>query len=77
MLSPSTEQDDRGDKWHSYQHLASLQQYLLVGQAEPRVELYTRHASGDWTYRDVTSGRVTLASGAEIDLDALYDDLPP
>ena len=38
VLSPSTEQDDRGNKWQNYQLMQSLQEYVLVSQAEARVE---------------------------------------
>jgi Uma2 family endonuclease len=76
VLSPSTEADDRGDKWQDYQQLPSLQEYVLVSQLAPRVETYRRLAGGAWEYREATSGKVTLSTGAVLDLDALYDDLP-
>jgi Uma2 family endonuclease len=76
VLSPSTEDDDRGNKWHHYQLIPSLAEYVLVSQAGPRVEHYRRLPSGTWEYRDVTEGTVELASGATIDLATLYADLP-
>lgn len=76
VLSPSAEQDDRGGKWQDYQLIPSLQEYVLVGQYGPRVERYRRLPSGAWEYSDVTSGAVVLASGANLDLAALYDGLP-
>lgn len=42
VLSPSTERYDRGEKFTHYQHLTSLQEYLLVSQNEVRVDLYRR-----------------------------------
>ena len=77
VLSPSTEQEDRGAKWQHYQFLPSLQEYVLVSQAEPRIERYRRLPSGAWEYSDVTSGTVELATGAVIDLAVLYRELPP
>ncbi len=76
VLSPSTEHDDRGSKWQHYQLIPALQEFVLVSQAEPRVERYRRLPSGTWEYEDVTEGKVTLATGAVIDLATLYDDLP-
>ena len=75
VLSPSTEEVDRGSKLEDYQRIPSLQEYVLVSQ-HPRVEIYRRLSSGSWEYRDVREGVVTLASGATLDLSLLYTDLP-
>lgn len=40
VLSSSTEQYDRGLKWEGYQRLASLTDYVLVSQAEPRIGMW-------------------------------------
>src|SRR5262249_42574691 len=76
VLSPTTEQKDRGDKWQDYQLLPSLQEYVLVSQSQPRVEHYRRLATGGWEYHDVTEGVVQLVSGAVLDLARLYAELP-
>lgn len=76
VLSPSTEEVDRGSKLEDYQRIPSLQEYVLVSQ-HPRVEIYRRLSSGSWEYRDVREGVVTLASGATLDLSILYANLPP
>jgi len=76
VLSPSTEEHDRGNKWQHYQLIPSLQEYVLVSQASPRVEHYVRLASGAWEYRDLREGSVRLPSGVTLDLDRLYTDLP-
>ena len=75
VLSPGTEEVDRGDKWRDYQRIPSLQEYVLVNQ-EPRIEIFRRTSSGIWEYHDVRDGNVTLASGATFDLPALYSNLP-
>jgi Uma2 family endonuclease len=75
VLSPSTEEVDRGDKLRDYQRIPSLQEYVLVSQ-NPRVEIYRRLPGGTWEYRDVREGAVTLASGATLDLTVLYANLP-
>jgi Uma2 family endonuclease len=76
VLSASTEQIDRGFKWQQYQRIPSLQEYVLVSQASPRVEIYRRLAVDRWEYVDVQEGTVQLASGATLDLAMLYADLP-
>jgi Uma2 family endonuclease len=76
VLSPSTEEEDRGNKWLHYQQIPSLQEYVLVSQSSPRVEIYRRLPDGSWQYRDVTSGSVQLLSGAILDLGSLYADVP-
>lgn len=76
VLSPSTEQEDRGNKWQHYQLIPSLQEYVLVAQAEARIECYRRLSSGGWEYRDVTEGSVTLCTGAVLALSELYGALP-
>ncbi|MFO0567702.1 MAG: Uma2 family endonuclease [Polyangiaceae bacterium] len=76
VLSVSTEEEDRGNKWQHYQLIPSLTEYVLVSQTHPRVECYTRLPSGNWEYRDVTGGKLVLASGAILDLEALYAELP-
>ena len=76
VLSPSTEQDDRGHKWQHYQLIPSLEEYVLVSQVEARVERYRRLPSGTWEYSDVTKGAVQLSTGATIDLAKLYEGLP-
>lgn len=76
VLSPSTEHADRGYKWEQYQLIPSLQEYVLVSQAAPRVEVYRRLTSDSWEYFDVREGVVKLVSGPTLDLAALYADLP-
>jgi Uma2 family endonuclease len=76
VLSPTTEQNDRGSKWQHYQLIPSLQEYVLVSQSDPRVEHYRRLATGGWEYHDATEGSVHLASGAVLDLARLYAQLP-
>jgi len=76
VLSPSTEEEDRGNKWRHYQQLPSLQEYVLVSQTDPRVEWYTRLPAGAWEYRQATRGVVELALGPKLDLGWLYDGLP-
>jgi len=48
VLSPSTEAYDRGFKSAQYRTVESLQEYALVSQTEPRVEVFRRQPGGHW-----------------------------
>jgi Uma2 family endonuclease len=48
VLSPSTEAYDRGFKSAQYRTIPSLQEYVLVSQSEPRIEVFHRQKDGYW-----------------------------
>jgi Uma2 family endonuclease len=48
VLSPSTEAYDRGFKSAQYRTVESLEEYALVSQAEPRVEVFRRQPGSQW-----------------------------
>jgi Uma2 family endonuclease len=48
VLSPSTEDYNRGRKFEHYRSLASLRQYLLVASERMETELRTRQPDGRW-----------------------------
>jgi Uma2 family endonuclease len=72
VLSRRTERKDRSDKFYAYRKLPSLEEYVLVAQDEPRVEVYRRNR--DWELEVYGPGnRFRLDSiAAGIDVDALY-----
>ncbi len=49
VLSPSTQEFDRGDKFVRYRKLESLTDYVLVASEFMGVEHYARQADGTWT----------------------------
>jgi Uma2 family endonuclease len=75
VLSRSTEDYDRGDKFEHYKRIPSLEQYVIVSHREREVEVWTRGGDGEWTKAVARSGqKAALASiGAEIDVRELYD----
>jgi Uma2 family endonuclease len=76
VLSPSTEKYDRGLKFQLYRTIDSLNDYILVNQEQVRVEQYTRHADGTWTFRDYQSPGEELkidSIGVAIPLRRIYD----
>lgn len=60
VLSPSTEQYDRGSKFQRYRALESLHEYLLVTQEKPRIEHYARQADGAWLLTDAVDVVATV-----------------
>lgn len=75
VLSPSTESHYlgmRGMKWAAYERVGSLTDYLMLTQAQVRVEHYRREADG-WHYQVLGVGDViSLANGARVEVDAVY-----
>jgi Uma2 family endonuclease len=73
VLSPSTEQHDRGDKWAHYRRIPSLACYVLVGHDERSIETYRRDGRR-WVYEAFGPGEVAVIAGAEVSLavDELY-----
>jgi len=75
VLSKSTEDYDRGEKFEHYRRIPSLREYVLVAYAERHIEARRREADGSWTRRDVRNGTVTLQSvGYELAVDEVYRD---
>src|SRR5882724_2609793 len=65
VLSDSSEAYDRGKKFENYRQIPSLREYLLVSQTEPRIELFTRQANGEWNLKEA------VGLDAEIELPLL------
>ncbi|PZO37338.1 MAG: hypothetical protein DCF17_16055 [Shackletoniella antarctica] len=76
VLSPSTEEFDRGMKFEDYQSLDSLEEYVLISQTEMRVECRRRVASNrnQWETELYRLGeRISLKSiGLEVTVADLY-----
>jgi Uma2 family endonuclease len=82
VLSPTTEHYDRGRKFESYRHLASLRDYLIVDQFEPRVECFSRDHAGDWKFNPVSGLAAAIAIpalGCTLHLSDIYENIkfPP
>lgn len=76
VMSPSTAALDEGSKFVAYQAVATLRDYVLVSQDEPRVTHYVRLEGGSWQRRDLNDldASVELESvGRALGLRDLYD----
>jgi len=78
VLSPSTENYDRGKKFQSYRTLASLREYVLVSQDKQQIEHYIRQDDGQWLLSDTTDidAIVTLPSiNCTLKLADVYENI--
>ncbi len=53
VLSPSTRNYDRGDKFASYRKLDSLREYILIDPRPCHVEHYQRKEGGIWEFSEI------------------------
>jgi Uma2 family endonuclease len=75
VLSDSTQDLERGEKWLRYQQMRELQNYILVLQQQRRLEVYTRQTDGSWRY-EVLEHRGVLelpCLNLSITLDEIYE----
>lgn len=76
VLSPSTENYDRGKKFQNYRTMLSLREYILIAQDDHRVEHYARQSDNTWILSEVVDlhDRVELTSiQCVLDLVDIYE----
>ena len=74
VLSPSTEAYDRGEKFGRYRQLDSLEEYILVSQLTPRVEMFFRQGDGTWLF-DAASELTGTAKLRSLKIDLPLNDV--
>lgn len=76
VLSDSSEAYDRGEKAAHYRHIPSLEEYVLVSQHRPRIEIWRRNEAGRWELYEYDRGATCeLASvRARLSVDDVYRD---
>ena len=77
VLSTSTEDVDRGEKWQNYRKIPSLQAYVLVSQKQKYVEVYRRMTDGSWHYEFLENdGALDLPCiNTSLTLKEIYEDV--
>jgi Uma2 family endonuclease len=78
VLSPSTENHDRGWKLDHYCRLESLQEYVIVAQTLPHVVRYTRDSDGEWRVKMLSNltDCLELASiDCKLNLGDIYENV--
>jgi Uma2 family endonuclease len=76
VLSPSTKNYDRGEKFRFYRALPSFCEYLLLAQDQMRAEHHVRQPDGSWLMREYfsPSDEIQLtAIGCSLLLKSVYE----
>jgi len=60
VLSPSTENYDRGFKFEQYRRLTSLQDYVVLAQDRLHVEHSTRQDHDSWILRETSDSKACI-----------------
>lgn len=82
VLSDSTEAYDRGRKFERYREIESFEEYVLISQDRPSVEVLRRQPTGFWMmqpYQGVEVSAALLTVGIELPLAELFAgvEFPP
>ena len=81
VLSPGTEEYDRGNKFSYYRECPTLQEYVLVASERKAVEVFRRQEDSRWALNafgpgDTPGDTIELATiNARFSLDAVYGDV--
>ncbi|GAB4212443.1 MAG: Uma2 family endonuclease [Roseiflexaceae bacterium] len=76
VLSPSTENFDRGRKFRLYRELESFQEYLLIAQDNLHVEHYVRQPDQQWLFVEYEDRAATVqinSVGCILALSDIYE----
>jgi Uma2 family endonuclease len=72
VLSDSTEDYDRGEKFAHYMRIPSLKEYVLVSQDNPKIEVFRRPERGHWSHEEAGAGESIEILGHAIVVDDIY-----
>ncbi|MEI6064669.1 MAG: Uma2 family endonuclease, partial [Pseudanabaena sp. ELA748] len=71
VLSNSTKNYDRGEKFADYRTISSFQEYLLIDQPKPHAEHYIKQSENQWLFSklpstDLSTGTVWAFNSPEM-----------
>lgn len=77
VLSPSTANYDRGDKFRLYRRNPSLQDYVLVDAEKIAIDLYRKNDRGNWEIFNYQAGdNIELRSiDLSFPIESVYEDI--
>lgn len=77
VLSSTTANFDRGDKFIDYQKLSSLEEYVLISQDREKVECFRRDSQGSWSCQTYERGEDVrlLSIDFSCTIAQLYEDV--
>ncbi len=76
VLSTSTRNYDKDEKFAAYRTISSFQEYILIDQSCFHIEQYSRQESNKWTFIEYNNSTDTLTLSSvdfEIDIIDIYD----
>ena len=74
VLSDSTGDYDRGEKFEHYKRLPSLREYVLISHRRAQVEVWRRAGGDEWTREEIAAGGVVHLEtcGGGVAVDEIY-----
>ena len=78
VLSSSTKDYDRSEKFISYRTIEAFQEYLLIDQYQIHVEHYVKTAVNQWLLSEYSDPQVTLTLNSvdiELEIADLYENI--
>ena len=78
VLSKSTKDYDRSEKFLAYRTIETFQEYLLIDQYQIHVEHYVKKAANQWLLSEYTAPQVTLTLSSinlEVNIADLYENI--
>ncbi|WP_017296412.1 Uma2 family endonuclease [Geminocystis herdmanii] len=70
ILSPSTANYDRKDKFYYYRSIPTLKQYILISQFDYTIESYTKTGENKWLFEE------TKGENIEVNLESIELSFP-
>jgi Uma2 family endonuclease len=70
ILSPSTRDFDKGEKFFFYRHIPSLQEYIMIDSAMKNIQVSRRHGDDSWKFEHIDS------TGSFLAIHTIQFDLP-
>ncbi len=77
VLSPSTENYDREEKFKAYKSIESLREYILVSQVKKFITLYVKHNEKFWFQSEYVEGETLRIESldCELSVDEIYQGI--
>nr|MBA2747430.1 Uma2 family endonuclease [Tatlockia sp.] len=78
VLSKSTKDYDRTDKFRYYRSIAELQEYILINQYKIEIEHYTKAQENSWLFRayEASTDKIVFTSiNLEVTLEDIYENV--
>ncbi len=75
VMSKSTKNKDRGEKFEDYRRIPTLKYYMVVSQWEFYIECSVRQSNGSWLFREYREHDIIDIENTAIEVKELYEDV--